>query len=192
MWINPHLLGLAGVGSIDTIAQTIQRVEGYYPGTAAYRNNNPGNLRCCSPGVPCGIQRNAVGCEPGTNFAVFPTYDAGYGALKDQVQLDASRGLTIDQFINKYAPSSDNNDPASYGATIARDAGLNVSDPLAWALSEEGGFAGTPGTGIAEKLRSVFTVSEEGSGAFGSGLGWGQIGVFAGIALVGGIILSRR
>lgn len=127
---------LLGMGDINTVAQTIQKVEGYYPGTAAYRNNNPGNLRCCGTGVPCGIQSSAgaTGCEAGTNFAVFPSYQAGYNGLLSQIQLDASRGLSISQFINKYAPASDNNNPTSYGAQIANASGLNVNDPLSWAI----------------------------------------------------------
>jgi len=66
----------------------------------AYVNNNPGNLRYVG-------QAGAVQGEGG--FARFETPEAGYQALIAQIQLDASRGLTLEQFINKYAPPSENN-----------------------------------------------------------------------------------
>lgn len=69
-------------------------------GSLADRNNNPGNLRY-------------VGQEGATlgagGFAKFATAEDGYNALVSQIQLDGSRGLTVTQFINKYAPPSENN-----------------------------------------------------------------------------------
>jgi hypothetical protein len=40
------LIGLGTTSSPNAaiIANTIQQVEGYYPGSLAYTNNNPGNL----------------------------------------------------------------------------------------------------------------------------------------------------
>jgi hypothetical protein len=115
---------LLGLGDISTVAQKIQQIEGYYPGSLAYRNNNPGNLR------PAG----QPGCTPVAGFCSFTDYNAGYSALEKQIQLDASRGLSIADFIAKYAPASDSNDPASYAAAVASAAGLSVSDPLSAAL----------------------------------------------------------
>lgn len=62
-------------------------------------NNNPGNLRFAQ-------QRGASQGEGG--FARFETPEAGFQALKNQISLDASRGLTLEQFINKFAPPSEN------------------------------------------------------------------------------------
>lgn len=69
-------------------------------GTLAATNNNPGNLKFV--GQP-GATEGAGG------FAHFETPEAGYAALQQQIKLDASRGQTLAQFINKYAPSSENN-----------------------------------------------------------------------------------
>jgi hypothetical protein len=126
---------LIGLGSITNVAATIQRIEGWYPGSLSYRNNNPGNLRCQPSGVPFSYQtRNgATGCDSG-NFAVFSSSDGGSQALNDQIDIDASAGLSIADFTKKYAPAQDGNDPASYAAQIAAASGVSVSDPLSSAL----------------------------------------------------------
>jgi hypothetical protein len=66
----------------------------------AYVNNNPGNLRYVG-------QEGASQGEGG--FAKFSSPEAGYQALMKQVQLDQSRGFTVQQFVNKYAPPNENN-----------------------------------------------------------------------------------
>jgi hypothetical protein len=119
-----------GLGDINTVAQTIQTVEGYYPGPVSYTNNNPGNLKYAGQ----------AGATQGANgFAVFSTYDAGYQALVNQINLDASRGQTIAQFTSIYAPAADNNNPTSYAATIANATGLSVNDPLSEAIGTDAG-----------------------------------------------------
>jgi hypothetical protein len=88
------------------LAQTL--VEGYYPNTAAYKNNNPGNIR--SVGGP---------------FRQFSTLQEGSQALVDYINRavnkenkNYTKADTLSQYINVYAPSEDNNDPNSYIATI--------------------------------------------------------------------------
>jgi len=117
-----------GLGdSAGTIAQTIQKVEGYYPGTLAYRNNNPGNL----------IFVGQAGAVPGAGgFAAFPTYDAGYQALLNQIQNYANRGLTIQQMMDIYAPASQpGNNPTLYANQIASALGVSTDTTLADALA---------------------------------------------------------
>ena len=65
----------------------------------AIANNNPGNLRYVG---------QAGATEGKSGFAKFATPEAGVKALQNQIALDASRGLTVEQFINKYAPPSEN------------------------------------------------------------------------------------
>jgi hypothetical protein len=64
------------------------------------RNNNPGNL------VFAG-QKEAVGKDD-KGFAVFPDAPAGWRALHTQIKLDARRGLSLQEFIAKYAPPYEN------------------------------------------------------------------------------------
>lgn len=65
----------------------------------AIANNNPFNLRYAG-------QNGATQGKSG--FASFPTPEAGVQAGYNQIKLDASRGLTLAQFISKYAPPSEN------------------------------------------------------------------------------------
>lgn len=108
--------------TVQTIAAAIQQQEGYYPGSLAYRNNNPGNL------IYAG-QSGAVKGDGG--FAEFPTYDDGLQALYNQIQLYASRGMTIQDMMNVYAPAGDGeNDPTGYAYTIAAALGASPDTPL--------------------------------------------------------------
>lgn len=110
-------------------------MEGYNtPGTLASRNNNPGNLRS-GPGQ--------IGTSGG--FAVFPSPDAGFAALDNQIQLNAARGLTLNEFFAGkpgvyagYAPSSDSNNPAAYASFVAGQTGLDPNTPLSSLLAGSG------------------------------------------------------
>lgn len=127
------LIGLGQTSGAAAIANAIQKMEGYYPGSVAYTNNNPGNLMYA--GQPGAIGQDAQG------FAIFPDYQTGLTALDNQITLDASRGQSISQFTSIYAPSSDGNNPTSYAAQIASAAGLSPSDSLSAAIA-----GGTPDT----------------------------------------------
>lgn len=120
---------LSGIHLGSVVADTVQRIEGYYPGSLSYRLNNPGNLTYAG-------QPGATPVTSGSHtWASFPTYEQGYQALENQIALDAGRGETIQQFINKYAPASDANNPTSYAAQLATATGLTVNDPLSQALT---------------------------------------------------------
>lgn len=124
--------GLAG--SVETMAATIQTIEGWRPGTISYTNNNPGNLVYAGqPGATLG---------PG-GFAVFSSYADGENALIRQLNLDASRGLTISQEMAKWAPAGQgSNDPVAYAAQVAAAEGVSVDTPLTAA------FASGPGVSV--------------------------------------------
>jgi len=111
-------------GTVNTIAQTIQQQEGYYPGSLAYRNNNPGNL------VYAG-QSGAVQGEGG--YAKFPDYSTGYQALLNQIQLYASRGYSVQQMMNVYLgqnPNSTSPDSILYANTVAASLGSPTDTTL--------------------------------------------------------------
>lgn len=103
--------------TVNTIAQAIQQQEGYYPGSLAYTNNNPGNL----------IYVGQTSATQGTGgFAKFPDYSTGYQALLNQIQLYASRGMTIQDMMNVYAPAGQgSNNPTAYAATVAAAVGAS-------------------------------------------------------------------
>ena len=86
----------------------------------AYVNNNPGNLRFVG-------QKGATQGEGG--FARFSSPEAGYKALQAQIKLDASRGHTLQSFINKYAPPSENN-TSQYLSQISQKLGLKPNTKI--------------------------------------------------------------
>ena len=153
--------------SISTIASTIQQIEGYYPGTLAYRNNNPGNL----------VYTGQPGATRGTGgFAIFDSYQDGWNALQRQIQLYADRGLTIEQMMAIYAPASDpRNNPAAYAQSIAATLGVDPST----ALADLGGDQPTA-VAYADMLAAPM-----------SGLDWSNPWVVGGALLAGlGIVLA--
>lgn len=113
------------VSKLDAWCHAIQQHEGYFAGSTSYVNNNPGNLRFAN-------QSGASGHDA-RNFAVFPTYTAGYQALKTMLT-NAATGLsqvyhpedTLTQFYSKYAPANDNNDVNAYAVAVANAIGVTT------------------------------------------------------------------
>lgn len=85
----------------------------------AIRNNNPGNLRFAG-------QKGASKGENG--FARFETPEAGLTAMRRQIVLDTQeRGLTLDTFINKYAPPVEN-ETTKYLKIVSKALGIKTTD----------------------------------------------------------------
>ncbi len=171
-------LGATGVNplALNALAQAIQTQEGYYPGTLAYTNNNPGNL--VYAGQP-GATQGAGG------FAAFSSYQAGYQALENQIQLDATRGTdvngnpvtTVGQLITSWAPPSEN-DTAAYIASVTAQTGFNASDSLlSLGSSDAVSFLPTDATG------SDLSTSGDGSTTDTSWL-WYAVAAMAALAVV--------
>lgn len=117
---------------ITTLADAMQRKEGFFPGSRAYRNNNPGNLwDGIGKGKTARIWPNLPIDDLG--FVIYPDYAAGRAALERQLALDISRGLTLENLIAKYAPNSEN-DTSKYLADVAAWTGL----PMGVSLSTAG------------------------------------------------------
>jgi hypothetical protein len=121
-------LGQTGNSLIDSLANAIARMEGYnVAGSVAQRNNNPGNLRAGTGQI--GTDANG--------YAIFPSVDAGFAALDNQIQLNINRGLTLTQFFQGkpgvyagYAPAADSNDPTNYANTVAGWLGIDPNTQL--------------------------------------------------------------
>jgi hypothetical protein len=154
--------GMGAVTSgIQTIAQTIQTVEGYYPGSLAYKNNNPGNLIFVG-------QAGATQGPPMTGtpyfYAAFPSYDDGYNALLNQIQIYGTQGLTINQMMNKYAPATDpngnptGNNPNSYANSIASALGVSPDTSVSAAISGDGSAVAL--TGSTPTLPDLSTLTD--------------------------------
>jgi hypothetical protein len=109
----------------------------------ASRNNNPGNLKF----------RGQPGATQGEGgFAKFDDPDVGFQALKTQIALDTARGATLESYINKYAPPSENDTPA-YLSDASKAIGVPPQTPLyrvnhdalaRFQAKRESGFTPTP------------------------------------------------
>lgn len=172
--------GLLGIGSADSVAQTIQKIEGYFPGSLSYRNNNPGNLR------PAG----QPGCVPSGGFCTFARYDDGYAALVRDLNAKANRGMTIQDAIAMYAPASDGNNPTSYAATLAASQGLSVSDPLLLAMSGSAAGSAPSVPGLSDDDSDVGT-AEAGDTIQLAGLDIPVNYALAGAAAIAGLVIWR-
>lgn len=96
------------------------------------RNNNPLNLRPLGQGS----WEGQTGVDDG-NFAQFGSMEAGLAAADKNLQTYGTKyGInTVAGVINRWAPGSDGNDPASYAATVAKTLGvepnaqIDLTDP---------------------------------------------------------------
>jgi hypothetical protein len=117
---------------IEDWALAIKKHEGFFPGSASYRNNNPGNFRCSN------LVMGEFGAkECVNNLAVFASYDEGWKALQ-QFLIYACTGelrsykptMTLLDFYKVYAPSSDNNNPLNYATCVANDLGVSIDTKI--------------------------------------------------------------
>ena len=101
---------------LDAMATGIMRFEGFEPGTPAFKNVNPGNLR-----TPDWAEHDSGG------FDVYPSFIAGFAALskdiRDKFDGHNEHGLgpdsTLLQLMEVYAPAADGNLPMNYASFLA-------------------------------------------------------------------------
>lgn len=92
------------------LAQLIAREEGFFrSGSLPSRRNNPGDLRHSPHSSHEGIGLDDIG--------EIDTVSDGWADLERQLELDASRGMTLGEAIYSWAPPSEN-DSAKYLADI--------------------------------------------------------------------------
>lgn len=112
---------------IGKMADAIKEHEGYFPGSRSFRNKNPGNLKYTSYTAELG----ATGKDQ-DNFCRFASIEQGTKALIQLIR-DAKNGLlkaykpemTITQFFEVFAPTSDRNQPIAYAQDVARKVGVS-------------------------------------------------------------------
>lgn len=99
-----------------TFLQAIAREEGYYSaGTRPARNKNPGDLEYHDWQKPFGA---VLESGPHARFAVFPTEEAGFAAMKHLFGFPIYKGKTVAQAINTWAPSSENQTSGYIAAVV--------------------------------------------------------------------------
>lgn len=112
------------------VALAIQKHEGYFPTSRAFRNNNPGNLRR-SP------LATSVDDQPGGPLCVFPDYHTGLRALLRDLwgkctghsSTGLHGGSTLGALVKVWAPPSEN-DTRAYVAAVTAATGLPPSTSL--------------------------------------------------------------
>lgn len=92
----------------------------------ALTNNNPGNLKFV--GQPGAVKGDPA--QDGGNWAKFNSPEEGLQALAAQIKHDAGKGLTVQEFVTKYAPPS-SNDTKTYLQQFMQDTGAKPLDSLA-------------------------------------------------------------
>lgn len=96
------------------------------PGDANHRNNNPGNCRY----NPSGYMPfyGVVGKSP-NGFAIFKDWNTGMLYLVNMIKgmIHKRPNETILQFMTRYAPTSDGNNPLKYSQFIAKQLSTDTS-----------------------------------------------------------------
>jgi hypothetical protein len=110
------------------LALLVSQMEGFgHPGSLPERNNNPGDLRHAPQESHLDGQPDSIGS--------FATPQIGWAQLERQLQIDATRNLTIAQFVATYAPPSEN-DTANYTNFLCQGLGLPDTATLSQALTQ--------------------------------------------------------
>ena len=89
-------------------------------GSASWRNNNPGNIIKSK----FALNNGAIGTTD--RWAVFRDEETGLNAMKKLLLSKNYADLSIRGAINRWAPSSDNNNPEKYANFVAKTAGLSI------------------------------------------------------------------
>jgi len=121
-------------------------------GTAADRNNNPGNMEY----GPFAKAHGATGSDG--RFAIFPDAATGTSAQQALLKSRMNAGMnTLSSVITSWAPPSDHNDTAGYIAEVAKAVGIDPSKPfsadhipaIAAAMAKREGWHGARDSGAA-------------------------------------------
>lgn len=114
---------------INEWASAIKNFEGWYPGSRAYRNNNPGNLKFAG-------QKGTTGQDE-QGHAIFGTYSQGWDALINQLTIAANGKSkiykptdTLLQFFQKYAEKNWTEEAESVSRELKVSVGIAIKDLL--------------------------------------------------------------
>jgi hypothetical protein len=121
---DPAHFELADGGGAAPVA--VGSFAGVNSSARGMRNNNPGNLEsnAWTQGLPG--YRGSDG-----RFAIFDTPEHGMAALDQNLASYGQKGVNTPFAVaSRWAPASDNNNPNSYGATIAKGLGVGLNDTI--------------------------------------------------------------
>lgn len=123
LFLASKSFGQSGAASSDLIkkmADSIQDWEGWYSGSIAMLNNNPGNLVFRGQPGAYAFDEN--------NYAIFDSYTSGRKALERQLEISFNGqsssffpDMNLYQFFDVYAEANSEN----YAEKVARDLGVD-------------------------------------------------------------------
>jgi hypothetical protein len=139
----------------------------------------------------------------GRLWAGWPTYEAAYEGLLRQLRKDISRGFTLEQFTEKYAPKKDGNNPEQYARNVSIWAGIPLGVPLKNVVTEAGPSpliyasvekpSASDGGDIWARLAELYYGDENGDGDGQQAAAiTGGVAVLIAAAAVGTFLLLRR
>lgn len=102
----------------DRVIDAIEKQEGYKPGTRAWKNNNPGNLKY----GPFARSMGATGRDD-QNHAIFPTVVHGRKALRKLIRIKFN-GMTLFEIGRRYAE-----DP-KWATGVSAISGVRGDEPI--------------------------------------------------------------
>jgi hypothetical protein len=86
---------------VTLLARLVAQEEGFnVPGSVPARRHNPGDLRHSNHSSHEGEGSNDIG--------IIDNDADGWADLERQLQMDAERGMTLTEFVDTYAPASEN------------------------------------------------------------------------------------
>jgi hypothetical protein len=92
-------------------------------GTAAWRNNNPGNIEYGD----FAKRNGAIGTDG--RFAIFPDEATGRRAIASLLQTNKYRNLSMADAVKRYAPPHEN-DTEAYRAALSRNTGIALDKKM--------------------------------------------------------------
>ncbi len=102
---------------LGSIADAVQKQEGFYPGSRSYRNNNPGNIKLGSFAKQFGATE-----ADNQGHAIFPDYASGRAAL--EALLSKHSGESLSKMGGWYAE-----DP-NWARGVSAAGGLDINAPM--------------------------------------------------------------
>ena len=93
-------------------------------GSTSWRNNNPGNIEYRE----FAKKHGAIGTDG--RFAIFQSESDGLDAMVSLLRTKNYKNLSLYQAIERWAPSSDGNNPANYAKTVSKLSGFPIDVKL--------------------------------------------------------------
>lgn len=119
--VNEILMNAGLVKRPEVSQDTSVSVKAGSDGVRADRNNNPGNIT--------GDDNWEGKSGKDGRFVQFKTYEDGSRALAKNLK-NAAVGQTVQEYVSKYAPKSDNNDTDAYIKNVSAKLGIKPGDKI--------------------------------------------------------------